>query len=297
MVFVDASDNVCVGNCIYSNADFNYPTRDYFQAETPANWQTEMTAFFNALGVNYSNLSNSITDNNVLYRWSPVGDTVANNSTKRFEVRKGEPSHARMFDNTGANIASTSQQIGMINCSFFTACGNSDNIGLFAMTQNTIRQETDHEFYYQGVLDNVNTIGNGYYSNEIVNKSILIYSKRGYTQIVVRHYIDETNKQALTNGRADYSIICAGQTTEPTFTVGWGTDFWVFDNDSALNFPVIGRAKNLILAEGTEYIIGKPTRFGIVDRFGAGVFNSWLPVGKFAGKTLLMRCYSSSLVP
>lgn len=295
MVFVDAANNVCVGDCIYSNADFNYPTTDYFQAETPVNWQTQMTDFFEALEVDYSNIGTSITDNSVLYRWSPVGDTVANSSTKRFEVKKGEPSYARMYDDTGANILTINQTLGMIGANFFAACGDGQSIGLFAMEQNTLRQVVNHEFFYQGVLNNVNPVGGGYYENEIINKSICIYSKRNFTQVLIRHYINDTSKPVLTNGRAEYTIICAGQNTEPSYTVGWGTDFWVFDNNADLNYPVIGRTRNLLLAEGTQYVIGKPVRFGVPERFGAGVFNSWLPVGTFVGKTLLMRCYSSSL--
>jgi hypothetical protein len=66
---------------------------------------------------------------------------------------------------------------------------------------------------------------------------------------------------------------------------------YVFDNNPAIGSPCIGRVRNLLLAQGT-YVIGMIVRIQgtVVPDNG---FNRWVAIGTFAGKTVLMRCYSS----
>jgi hypothetical protein len=148
--------------------------------------------------------------------------------------------------------------------------------------------------YYAGTVDDVNTNFN-YYDANVTTKSIMMCTNftgnSFYTSaptIYVGHRIASTAKFALTTGDAQYPIVCSdGQTP----TSQWATDFYVFDNNATLGYPAIGKVRNLLLAQGT-YTIGKPVKLqgSVVPDNG---FNRWLPVGTFAGKTVLMRCYSS----
>ena len=149
-------------------------------------------------------------------------------------------------------------------------------------------------FVYAGVLADVNT-NNNYYDASIVSSSFILaggqvtnIDGRFIQPLGGRHYISNTAKLPLETGDAQYPIVCSdGQ--NPTAT--WATDFYVFDNNPNLGFPVMGRVRNLLLAQGS-YTIGKPVRISPSVYPDAG-FNAWLPVGTFAGKTVLMRCYSS----
>lgn len=95
-------------------------------------------------------------------------------------------------------------------------------------------------------------------------------------------------KTLLETGRATYAISCSdGQTP----TSQWATDMWVFDNNAGLGYPVIGRVPNMLLGTGT-YTYLKPVKIqGSVFPDSGSPW--YLPVGMYAGKTLLMRCYSS----
>ena len=87
---------------------------------------------------------------------------------------------------------------------------------------------------------------------------------------------------------AQYPIVCADSQSP---TSQWATDAYIFDDNNALQYPAMGIARGMLLATGT-YTLGKPVKIqGSV--FPDGV-NAWyLPVGTYASKTLLMRCYSS----
>lgn len=297
MVYSDAINNQYVGNCLFSNADINNPTTDYFQAEVPANWSSEMTAFFTALGVDYSNLSAQIDSSGTKYRWTPNGDTTANATTKRFEVSKGTSTtnFSRMYNNAGTSIVNVT--VGSaITSSFFALCGNNKSIGFFNVVQNANRTLNYYDFWYQGELDSVNTTGDGYYSGDITTRSIVIMSRSTAIAIAnTNHFIAGASKVVLTTGKAEYAISCSDAQT-PTYNTGWGTDLWVFDNNVSLSYPVIGKARNLLVAVGTQYILGRPTRFGSSQTMPDGGYNCWLPVAIRAGKTLFMRCYSSSII-
>jgi hypothetical protein len=66
---------------------------------------------------------------------------------------------------------------------------------------------------------------------------------------------------------------------------------WVYDNNVTLGYPVIGRVPNMLLGVG-DYTYLKPVKIQ-GTAFPDNGSPWYLPVGQFAGKVLLMRCYSS----
>lgn len=147
-------------------------------------------------------------------------------------------------------------------------------------------------FLYAGQLVDVNTNSNYYSANKVSSSFCLTIGNTTPFGVNLlsggAHRIAGVAKQSLQTGDAQYPIVCNdGQT--PTAT--WATDFYVFDDNPALDYPGMGKVRNLLLATGT-FTIGKPVRIeGSV--FPDAGFNAWLPVGTYAGKTILMRCYSS----
>jgi hypothetical protein len=143
-------------------------------------------------------------------------------------------------------------------------------------------------FMYSGLLSDINT-GFGYYNSSLTTQTISLVSFAGGSNAALgAHYISSAGKLILSSGDASYSIACSdGQTP----TSQWATDFYAFDNNTTLGFPAIGRVRGMLLGIGT-YTLGKPVKI-IGSVFPDGGSPWYLPVGTFAGKTLLMRCYSS----
>lgn len=191
-----------------------------------------------------------------------------------------------------ANLAT-----GTITGSDYQIAGVADNksLALFFINYNASGNIWYH-FYYIGEVTSVNTNFN-YYSGSVETRTVLIHNAvNAYTSpstfynASVGHRITSTSRSVLTTGDAQYAISCSdGQTP----TAQWATDFYVFDNNSSIGFPAIGRMRNLLLATGT-YTMGKTVKIIGAAMPDAGQ-NSWIPVATFAGKTVLMRCYSSTV--
>lgn len=174
---------------------------------------------------------------------------------------------------------------------WFAGVSDGKSLGLFTYQYDFVNNTYRTNFHYAGLLDSVNT-GFNYYSQNNITKSIALSGGRidlsGNDILNGRHYIASASKYILSTGDAQYPIVCAdGQSPTPT----WATDFYVFDNNATLGYPAMGKVRNMLLAQGT-FTIGKPVRIDPTVYPDAG-FNCWLPVGTFAGKTALMRCYSS----
>jgi hypothetical protein len=156
-----------------------------------------------------------------------------------------------------------------------------------------------YHYLYAGQLEDLNT-DYADYGSSVINRSIIIsgyyatldttYLNSRTFSMLLAHYIGSTAKLCLTSGVAQFEISCLdGQTPSSQ----WATHLHVFDNDGSRGFPRIGRVRNMLLASGF-YQIGQPVRISGDSLPDAGN-NWWLPVGMFAGKTALMRCYSSSV--
>ena len=194
-----------------------------------------------------------------------------------------------------------------INFAPVQVCGVANNLGVslyFTQKQYVPSQPQFigqlSYFVHAGRLANINNTTNRYLALE--NSSIVLaggvnsfnavlldtemFNNR--IRIAGRHFISGTRRNPLYTGRANYQIVCAdGQNP----TAVWATDMYVADNASELGFPFIGRVPNLLLAQG-DFILNKVVRIeGSV--FPDSGSNAWIPVGNYAEKVLLMRCYSS----
>lgn len=146
------------------------------------------------------------------------------------------------------------------------------------------------QFSYAGIMSDLNTTSS--YYNASVSTSAVIFSG-GYISsdnttvmptINGRHHIGGTSKFPLETNDALYPITCSGNQM--------ASHAYIFDNDPSRNYPCMGRAPNLMLANG-YYVVGKPVK--ILSSTPDAGQNSWLPVGVFGGKTMLMRCYSTNI--
>lgn len=187
---------------------------------------------------------------------------------------------------------------------YFSCVADDSSLSMF-IYQKHFQSNLDYSYFiHLGIVKDVNT-GFNYYSADIPSKTVFLicftkpspnsalpfspmtnfnYSK-GF------NYINFQGKFLKDNGDAIYPIVCSdNQSPTPT----WATDFYVFDDNSALGSPAIGKMRNLLLATGS-FTIGKIVRID-GDVFPDGGSNAWIPVGVFAGKTVLMRCYSSAIV-
>lgn len=178
-------------------------------------------------------------------------------------------------------------------------CGvcDGESLGLF-MTQTKLDINiSQFVFIYIGLLTNLN---NNYgFTADITSRYIALCGRDisevgGFTGGTVpppikgSHYQPSNHRLLLDTSKAIYPITCAdGQIP----TAQWATDFYAFSDREDLGFPVIGKARNLLLATG-NFTIGKPVKIEgtVLPDNGS---NLWLPVGKYAEKILLMRCYSS----
>lgn len=170
-------------------------------------------------------------------------------------------------------------------------------------------QRSRNFFMYQGIVDDVNT-GFNYYSANNISKSIMLISRsaRGNSSTLGfnselttdidalwggtigggAHYVAGNPRLLLTEGKAQYTFVCSdGQTPQAT----WLSDFYVFDNNPDIGSPAIGKVRGLLLGTG-DFTYGKPVKItgSVVPDSGS---RWYLPVGLYAGKTILMKCYSS----
>lgn len=270
-----------------------------FQGDTTADSTNKRYQWGGSHGVNVNTLpishfglrsyNNPLIPNTIINLYPTTGSQINNNLL--------------YFGSTLGGAASV--EINSTNCLFFQnnslysgiqVAGVSDGQSLAFFLTNTRFTGTPlpiPRFFYMGRLANINTNFNYYNQTNWVNDSIMMMTVQPSSTnfdvfINGKHFIGGTTKEILQIEEAQYPIVCSdGQSP----TAQWATDFYVFDNNATLGYPAIGRVRNLLLATGS-YTIGKPVKIQGVAMPDAG-FNRWLPVGTFAGKTVLMRCYSS----
>ena len=192
--------------------------------------------------------------------------------------------------NSSANVNIATTPSGTVSPLYWVGASDGQYLALFLYQRNWGGDAARSSFFYAGQLANVNT-GFNYYSASNTTKTIS-FCQIGGTSVSVAvtggHYITNTAKATLQTGDAAYSIVCSDSQTP---TSQWATDMYVFDNNTTLGFPAMGQVRGLLLGTGT-YTLGKPVKIqGSVFPDGG---SQWvIPVGTYAGKTLLMRCYSS----
>jgi hypothetical protein len=219
----------------------------------------------------YTATNNTFSATNSIFGLSNMPSTISSNGVGSFQ---------------GLGFQAKTDSNSFIQC---VGVANNESLVLFFYQYNFTSNNFRTALYYAGTVDAVNT-NFSYYDANITTKSIAMCIRTEnnfYTsgrEIFIAHRIANTAKYCLTTGDAQYPIVCAdGQNP----TSQWATDFYVFDNNSTLGFPAIGRVRNLLLAQGT-YTIGKPVKIQGSAMPDAG-FNRWIPVGSYAGKTVLDR--------
>lgn len=317
-IYFDNVGNKFLGDCVYANHNISYPNINFLQAHPHSSISAGLTALLTEAGLKFRNVLpqasfDSFTNGLTWFTFAANSDIIDDRYTfshlnwfSAFTQSTGVittyndfgyTSTANAVNNTnavsvcsGLSTDGTNRGLELVHSENLTWCGvaNTESLGLFLYNYKISDNLNRFRFFYAGTLDSVNTNGN-YYSNNQITKSIAFFTDRqSQLKIYGQHFIAGASKRTLLTGDAIYPITCAdGQTS----TAQWATDFYIFDNNASLGFPVIGRVRNLLLAQGS-YTIGKPVKIqGAVSPDNG--FNCWLPVGTFADKTVLMRCYSS----
>lgn len=323
-IYTDGANNKYLGDCKWGAHSISYPTTNYLVGAT-SNTLLELWDDFKSVFVaaNYNNIYTSptlppygtaadifrftfpsVTNSSLGFRRRQNGinynhsDTVTvNNNSLSGMQRVG---NAQLVSHFQYEIGVPSS---VPNLHYVVSCGpRSCAYFLHAASPWANLSDRDTEFMYYGLLEDINP-NFGYYTNQLNHSILLNYfftPTQGNTYsrttaqlnlafgFATNHYIASATKSLLQTGRAAYAIVCAdGQTSSSQ----WATDMWVYENNSVLGNPVIGRVPNMLLGVGT-YTYLKPVRI-VGDFFPDGGSPWYLPVGTFAGKTLLMRCYSS----
>lgn len=310
-IYNDAAGNKYLGDCKWGNNDISYPSANYLQAvATPTanigftDWRNDVQSLLISAG--FTSLS---FPSNSSYPSSNGGISTcfqATVPTGGLFVREGgffNTIYLTANDVIGGNLDLTTNlpcpavDAGIDYC----VCAGQNSLSMIkwriAADRSTFSIPTS--FYHIGKLLDVNP--NYSYYTPVNNSSVIIahtanastgvttsVSSVGWARQWNRHYIAGAEKDLLQTGRAAYSIACSdGQTP----TSQWATDMWVYDNNATLGYPVIGRVPNMLLGTGT-YTYLKPVKIqGSVFPDNGSPW--YIPVGQFAGKVLLMRCYSS----
>lgn len=310
--------NYYIGNCIFANHDLNFKTLDYLLSEDNSNISAELSLLCTNAGLKFRNVAPQASFDSgsldfTFLTFAASSDTI--NSRYTFDkvnsvIGASTPfsDGSSIYNNTGYvptnnSLSSTNKIVYAQNSQSYSrvttggnvitqwaGVANSDCLALFSYSvSKSVPTNYSYQFWYAGILGDINTNFN-YYSNNQQTKSVCFYfanNNGSYTYYGGKHFIAGTEKNLLQTGEAAYSIICSNAQTPNS---QWATTFYAYDNDIDIGYPIIGRVQNLLVAQGT-YNIAKPVRLN--TPIGDGGSNYWLPVGSFAGKTVLMRCYSN----
>ena len=316
-VYSDAAGNKYLGDCQWGNHDINYPSTSYLRTGVD---RVDMSATFDSYlagsGLRYRNPPGNLwtTSNNFCFTFGSLNNNTIDDRyiftyfNLNAAASIGHTGNTlRMYNDsgyTGVNSESTTNQVlsnvvscyvdnisytaTRYDCNFAWVTDSNSLACVFFQSQKGSSASWLH-FMYAGILKDINT-NFGYYSASAITRSVVISATLNNLSqsLIGEHYIASAEKSLLQTGRAVYTIACSdGQTP----TAQWATDMWVFDNNATLGYPVIGRVPTMLLGTGS-YTYLKPVKI-IGSVFPDNGSPWYLPVGIYAGKTLLMRCYSS----
>lgn len=302
-IYTDGAGNKYLGDCRWANHDISYPSTNYLKSVSENNyyaaWRDDIKALLISAGYlsmtwDTSTESTFPTSNgtggSLIYQvTTPVGGVTG---------RHYGYFYAPYLD-VNTNMLSFGSMANYTNVDY-AICAGTNSLAVVGF--NNSAPHTNYSsiayFYYFGSLINVNPNFSYYtpssncaiYLSNTTTNTTVTQSMTGitYTNSLAKHYIASAQKNLLQTGDAIYPIACSdGQTA----TSQWATDMHVFDNNATLGYPRIGTVPNMLLGTGT-YTYLKPVKIG-GSVFPDGGSPWYLPVGTYAGKTLLMRCYSS----
>lgn len=331
-IFSDAAGFKYFGDCQWGTLNIDYPTQYYLEALPTANIDTArpgisaaLTNLCTSAGLAFRNVASQadfdariIPPDPLHFLWFGANGDIDDRYC--FSIKHNSPAIAVMvFNDSGSTVTNPTSEpystttnrlyyltIGGLNAAgstitfsassstmtpiYWVGASDGQYLALFLFQRNLSNNSITSSFYYAGLLSNVNT-GYNYYSANNTTKTISLFgggTSTGFPTIRGGHYIANAAKATLLTGDAAYPIVCSDSQTP---TSQWATDMYVFDNNTTLGFPAMGRVRGMLLGTGT-YTLGKPVKIqGSV--FPDGGSQWYIPVGTYAGKTLLMRCYSS----
>lgn len=307
-IYSDAAGNKYLGDCRWGNHDINYPSTSWLKSVDTRIGRTTILSDLSSLftDMSYSNSSVAATwpttNGAEIFRFSPIGESASN----YFQLKTNSTTYSYYSESPYINTQLSDEYPGNGSALYpynfdYVVCAGSQSLAFRPFLYNSdytksgIDSRGWSHFYYWGKLLDVNANFN-YYNASFLTQSIIIRMTTALHlnnplssfDCIGYHYIAGNKKTILESGRATYAISCSdGQTPGSQ----WATDLWVYDNNATLGYPVIGRVQNMLLGIGS-YILNKPVKIqGSVFPDGGSPW--YLPVGTYAGKTLLMRCYSS----
>lgn len=304
----DSAGNYYIGDSRWSNHNSTYPSVYHLLSQPLTGSAALLTTLASTCGFSsFSGIpANFVTPfNYTIIDFTPQGDTAIT-SNKRFNVKHNHigglislamrndtgtvimssnvPSYSTPFNSSYTNPLESGTQISI--------CADSKSISIFLYKCVFNTGAIESSFNHIGELKNVNG-GGGVYSSNVMSRSVSIVSNTGSITDQRRNYfLGNVTKTMLEEGRAEYPINCSDNTIPNS---NWATDFVVFDNNPPLGNPGMGVVRNMLLSTAIGLTVGKPV---YVD--GSAVSDGgsrwFMPVGTHAGKTMLMRCYSSVVV-
>lgn len=326
-IFSDAAGFKYMGDCQWGTLNIGYPSQSYLEAHPHSSVSAELTSLCSSAGLPFRNVmsqsnfdalstdscllwfgsSGGIDDRYLFYArgWgTAVGSGAGSgvyfyNDSGSTQSVNGSPSATNKLyhlahEINGSSSGGDSWKFNMVlpssTVNSIQWVGGSDGnyLALCFSQRNFGTNSSIINFLYAGLLADVNS-NFSYYNANNSTRSIGFTLASGYSSGVIgSHYIANAGKLLLQSGDAAYAIACSdGQTPNSQ----WATDFYAFDNNSTLGFPAIGRVRGMLLGIGS-YTLGKPVKI-IGSVFPDGGSPWYIPVGTYAGKTLLMRCYST----
>lgn len=328
-IYTDGAGNKYLGDCVWAAHDISYPAVSYLESGVNhTSLSADIASLFSAAGYQYRNVLaqstiNALTSTNYsLVHWATGSDSIDDRYSINYAFGGGvgaTSNHPPCYLYNDSGGTSTSNTPSATNSVLYTHTRSSgindysalrvNGLGLSASQKlpslvavagqkslamlwaqyTTTATFYGKGFFYTGEVLDVNT-NFSYYSGSRLNYTVMFSSTfdASFGVVMGGHYIASNKKVLLTTGDAAYSIACSDSQTP---TAQWATDFYVFDNNATLGYPPIGRVANMLLGIGS-YTYLKPVK--IIGSVFPDAGSPWyIPVGTFAGKTLLMRCYSS----
>lgn len=301
-LYTDSEGNYYLGDCVWANHDINYAAVNWLkshEAPTRAEFLTDMQTILSSAGYGSISVASSYPTSlsgDIFQATNSTGALTINHYLSSSDVARIEYLGAVDYEVPEIPL---SDGYGYANQDFhYAVCGTGQTLSMLKWVPSTNRSTfaINPQFLYCGVLDDVNA-NFGYYStseaNHHVSISLGVVSSVGYattftnTHYAPQHFIAGASKVLLQTDAAQYPITCANGASP---TAQWATDMYVFDNDVTLGYPCIGKVRNLLLGTGT-YTFLKPVKVQIAAYDNGSPW--YVPVGRYAGKTLLMRVYSS----
>ena len=326
-IFSDSAGFKYMGDCQWGTFNINYPSQYYLTSHPLDSISAELTALCTQSVLSFRNVASQsdfnarIPSGNPLnFLWFGANGDIDDRyaiGLSRSDIQNTGVTGLHVYNDSGSTNTTPASALGGTNALYnlgnglnsgsstvvgisppsstisplyFTGSSDGQYLALFLYQRNWGTNTARAHFFYAGLLANVNT-GFDYYSANNATKTISLNQlaiTSTSTSITGAHYIANAAKATLQTGDAAYAINCSDNQSP---TAQWGTDFYAFDNNTILGFPAIGRVRGMLLGTGT-YTLGQPAKIqGSVFPDGGSPW--YLPVGTFAGKTLLMRCYSS----